>query len=660
MTSLVVVESPNKISKISSILGKNFKVLASVGHIRDLPEKGDIGFTPPDFEPHYEESVKKKDVIEKLKQAAKNADDIYLATDPDREGEAIAYHIAQVIGIKTNNATRVTFNAVTADAVKAAFAKPRNLDMAMVRSQEARRVLDRAIGWKISELLRINIGSLTAGRVQTVAVRLIFDRENEIQNFQPINHFVVEAKFNNWKAVLDVKSIGCEQYLLDIEKAKQLKQAIKNLTVSDYQEKPRLKSPPAPFTTSTLQVEAGRILKFSTAKTMEVAQSLFAKGLITYHRTDAPHFAPEGIEEIKKYLISQKIEICDKTRSWKAKAGAQEGHEAIRPVHIETEQAGENADERSLYALIRKRAIATVLPDAVYATKLVKMETLVNAQTVVFKAQSSQLEKKGWLSFYNNQNADADNEDDKSDDDEQQKIPFLKIGDQLNPQNLDVVAKKTQPPSRYTEPRLVVELEKRGIGRPSTYASIIKKITDYKYVIKNKQDQLIPTDSAASLCQALIGKFSFTEYDYTKNVEDKLDEIAQQKNTYRDVVTNEWNVLSEEIENFNMASHKILNPCPNCGKPLIRRKNKNGNFFWGCSGYPDCKTILQDLNGKPTDERIDQTLTKYICKSCGKPLKHLKGISKKNGRPYDIFVCSGKPDCNQFYPAKLGKPDFPK
>lgn len=659
MTSLVVVESPNKVPKISSILGNKFTVLASVGHIRDLPEKGDIGFTPPDFNPRYEESVKKKNVIAKLKQAAKNADAIYLATDPDREGEAIAYHIAQVIGLKINNATRVTFNAVTPDAVKAAFAKPRNLDMAMVRSQEARRVLDRAIGWEISQLLRKNIGSLTAGRVQTVAVRLIFDRENEIRNFQPINHFVVEANFGKWKAILDVKSIGCEQYLLDADKAKQLKQAIKNFTVSEYEEKPRLKSPPAPFTTSALQAEAGRILKFSTAKTMEVAQSLFAKGLITYHRTDAPHFAPEGIEEIKKYLTSKKIEIYAKTRSWKAKAGAQEGHEAIRPVHIETEQAGENTDEQSLYTLIRKRAIATVLPDAVYATKTAKMKTLVNGQTVIFKAQSSQLEKAGWLAFYNHSHTDI-NDKNEDDDNDRQQMPVLTIGEEIKPQSLDIVAKKTQPPSRYDEPRLVVELEKRGIGRPSTYASIITKILDYKYVIKNKQNQLIPTDSAATLCGALVGKFSFAEYDYTKNVEEELDEIAQEKNTYIGVVTNEWDVLSKEIQNFNTTTHKILNPCPSCGKPLIRRKNKNGNFFWGCSGYPDCKTILQDLNGKPTTERVDPTITKYVCKICGKPLKHLKGNSKKTGKPYDIFVCSGKPDCNQIYPAKSGKPVFPE
>lgn len=651
MTSLVVVESPNKVPKISSILGSGFSVLASVGHIRDLPANGDMGFAPPDFEPHYEEIENKKNVIFRLRAAAKKADTVYLATDPDREGEAIAYHIAQAIGLKPINAKRVTFNAVTPDAVKAAFKQPRDLDIAMVHSQQARRVLDRAIGWEVSKLLRSTVGFLTAGRVQTVAVRLIRDRENEIKNFQPINHFVVEAKFDKWKATLDVKSIGFEQYLLDNNQAKHLAEAIRNFKVSGYEEKPRLKAPPSPFTTTTLQAEAGRLLKFSTAKTMQVAQNLFAKGFITYHRTDAPHFAPEGIEEIKKYLTGKGVEIYAQTRVWKAKIGAQEGHEAIRPSHIENEQGGDNADEKALYTLIRKRAIATVLPDAVYATKTVKLETQVDGRTAIFKATSSQLEKSGWLSVYNAEN-DADKDNSGT---EQQQIPTLKIGDEITPTALNVVAKKTQPPSRFDEPHLVMELEKRGIGRPSTYASIITRIIDYKYVVKDKQNHLVPSDSADKLCDAVVGKFSFAEYDYTKGVEEELDEIAEKKNTYLAVVSNEWNVLQKEIEKFNGTSHAVLYPCPKCGKPLARRKGKNG-YFWGCTGYPDCKTILFDVDGKPSEERKDPT-TKYKCQKCGAPLRHLKGTSKTTHKPYDFFSCSGK-ECKQTYPAKGGKPDF--
>ena len=652
MTSLVVVESPNKVSKISSILGSNYTVLASVGHIRDLPKNGDMGFAPPDFKPHYEEIETKKTVIYRLKEAAKKADTIYLATDPDREGEAIAYHIAQVIGLKLTDAKRVTFNAVTPDAINSAFKQPRSLDISMVRSQEARKVLDRAIGWKISKLLRSTVGSLTAGRVQTVAVRLIRDRENEIKNFQPINHFVVEAKFDKWKATLDVKSVGCEQYLLDSNKAKHLSEAIRIFKVSGYDEKPRLKEPPSPFTTTTLQAEAGRLLKFSTAKTMDLAQKLFANGFITYHRTDAPHFAPEGVEEIKKYLTNKGIEVYPKTRTWKAKAGAQEGHEGIRPSHIENEEGGKDADEKALYELIRKRAIATVLPDAVYATQLVKLETQVDGKTVIFKATSSQLEKSGWLSVYN-----AENDDDKDNGGVEQQIPLLKIGDEITPTALNVVAKTTQPPSRFDEPHLVTELEKRGIGRPSTYATIITKIIDYKYVVKDRKNHLIPSDSATTLCDAVVGKFSFAEYDYTKGVEEELDEIVEGKNTYLAVVSNEWNVLQQEIKKFNGISHNVLNPCPKCGKPLIRRKSKNGNYFWGCTGYPDCDTILFDVDGKPSQERKDPT-TKYKCKMCGAPLRHLKGISKKTNKPYDFFSCSGTPKCDQTYPSKDGKPDF--
>lgn len=664
MTTLVIVESPGKVKKITGLLGAGYKVVASVGHVRDLPPK-ELGVQPPDFTPHYEPTERGRSRIAELKKDVAAASRVLLATDPDREGEAISWHLADALKLK--NPERITFTAITKAAVQAAVAAPRTIDMPRVRAQEARRALDRIVGYRVSPALSGRAGQpLSAGRVQSPAVRLVVDREREIANFKVTEHFGAELIFANddggqWKVAWDTKPHlkDGQSYMLDAELATTVA-AVRAVTVATFSDTEKGRAPAAPFTTSTLQQVAGKRLKFKPKRTMELAQRLYEQGAITYHRTDAPNMDAEGREDILAYASSAGLPVSEKARRWKAKEGAQEGHEAIRPTHAAELEAGENADERALYKLIWQRAVASQLADATYAVRTVSLAGDAAGQAVTFSGSGRTLIAPGWLVVY------ADDAADKSEDDDAEgsnnPIPALAEGNALTADNGRLLTKHTKPPTRFTEATLVAEMERLGIGRPSTYASIIENITSRAYVIEGEKSYLFPSPVGEQIRDALVGRFRFAELDYTRGLEDQLDHIAEGQADYRAVVAEAWNALDAELGALDSAAIAPAHPCPECGKPLSRRKGQYG-FFWSCTGYPDCKVSLPDAKGKPGVRKAPPPPTGFQCPKCGSELARRQGTTKaKKGikaRPYDFYGCTGYPKCDGTYQTGAdGKPVF--
>lgn len=664
MTTLVIVESPGKVKKISALLGDGFKVVASVGHVRDLPPK-DIGVEPPDFRPHYEPTERGRDVLAKLKREAAAADRVLLATDPDREGEAIAWHLADAMNLR--NPQRITFTAITKEKVQAAVAAPRPIDMPRVRSQEARRALDRIVGWRVSPALSDRAGQpLSAGRVQSPAVRLVVDREREIAGFKVTEHYGAELIFDNadgtkWKAVWDTKPHRPEgqSYMLDDALARRVAE-VRQVTVAEFADAEKGRAPEAPFTTSTLQQVAGQRLKLRPKKTMELAQRLYEQGAITYHRTDAPNMDDAGMQDIATYARGAGLALADKPRRWKAKEGAQEGHEAIRPTHAADVEAGETDEEKALYRLIWQRAVASQLADALYAVRSARLDGNAERQAVSFTATGRTLKSPGWMAVYA---ADEDDSDDDEADASSNPIPALTTGEGLTAAAGRLLTKHTKPPVRFTEATLVKEMERLGIGRPSTYAAIIENITGRSYVIEGKKSYLMPSPIGETVRDALVGRFQFTELDYTRGLEDQLDHIAEGQADYRGVVAAAWEALEGELGKLANAEIAAAHPCPACGKALHRRKGQYG-FFWSCSGYPECKTSLPDEKGKPGQRKAPPPATGFQCPKCGKELARRQGVSKPkkrglNGRPYDFYSCTGFPKCEAAYhTGPDGKPVF--
>lgn len=663
MTTLVIVESPGKTKKISSILGSDYTVMASVGHVRDLPQSG-MGIDNTTYEMTYEPTERGEGIIAKLKAAAKNADRVLLATDPDREGEAIAWHLAEALNLKKRE--RITFGAITKDKVLAAIADPQPIDMAKVHAQEGRRALDRIIGYRVSPALSNRTGQpLGAGRVQSPAVRLVVDREDAINAFKVTQHYGVELVFNNddetsWKAQWDTKPHikPGDSYLLDKALAENVAK-IRDVTVTEFEnsEKPRV--PAAPFTTSTMQQAAGSRLKFKPKKTMDVAQKLYEQGVITYHRTDSPNMDVDGMNDIAAYAQSANLPLSDKKRTWKSKEGAQEGHEAIRPTHAADLEMGETEDEKKLYRLIWERAIASQLADAIYAVRSVQVVGEAEGVTATFKATGRTLLTPGWLAVYGEDEADEDNENDSSN-----PIPELEEGAVLKADKGTLLSKKTTPPKRFTEVTLVKEMERLGIGRPSTYAAILENIVSYRaYLTTDAKGYLIPSKSGITVRDGLVNNFEFIDLDYTRNLEQQLDDIAEGKATYHQVVSGAWASLDEELTKLESVHFEIAHPCPECGKALGRRKGQYG-YFWRCSGYPDCKVSLPDANGKPGEKKAPPKPSGIACPNCGKDLARRKGTTqpKKKGmkpRDYDFYSCTGFPKCDsKFETGEDGKPVF--
>ena len=668
---LMIVESPGKVKKIQSFLGSAWRVMASVGHVRDLPVK-EMGVSAPNFKPTYQETERGKEVLNKLAALVKTAEEVYLATDPDREGEAIAWHLEDALKLK--NPKRITFGEITEKAVKEAIASPRTINMALVAAQEGRRVLDRLVGYSVSPAISNALASklsakLSAGRVQSPALRLVVDREREIRNFVVTTHYGVEALFgamenvsSGWKANWLTKNWLEEgqNYFLDKGVAEQIAK-IKTFEVIDFKEGEAKSTPPPPFITTTMQQAASNALKFSPKKTMEVAQKLYEGGHITYMRTDSPNLSEDFVKEARAYCQDKGWPVPDVPLTWKSKAGAQEAHEAIRPAHIEVEETGETADEKALYVLIRNRTLAALLEDAVFAVRMISLKAdQLDGKDVLFEAKGRTLLKQGWKLVM----AKDDAEDEQVAPDllaePENPVPELKAGDKLTAIESKLLTQKTKPASRYTEATLIKKLEGLGIGRPATYAAILDNIMTREY-IKEEKRQLLPTPTGEKLIDTLMGKFKFIEYDFTKELENSLDKIAEGKADYKNVVTEAYKVLDGEVGTFRAANSY---PCPDCGQPMrhMIKKGTGGYDFWGCTGYPNCKTTCVDDNGLPDSrqearEKKPQELSEFKCKECGKALIHRKGISKA-GKEYEFFGCSGFPGCKDTYNAKDGKPDF--
>jgi DNA topoisomerase-1 len=598
--NVLIVESPGKVKKIQSILGTNWKVAASVGHVRDLPEKA-LGVSLPDFKPEYLPTERGKDVLKRLASLTKSADAVYLATDPDREGEAIAWHLQEALKLK--KPLRVTFGSITKGAIEPAIKKPRSLDMELVAAQEARRILDRLCGYLVSGPLSKAAGErLSAGRVQSPALRLVVERERAIRDFVSTTHYGAELLFDGWKAVWLTKAWLPEgsEYLTDKTLAEKAA-ALRAMTVMDCQESESRSAPPAPFTTSSLQQAASNALKFSPKHTMELAQKLYEAGCITYMRTDSPNLSDEAVKEIRAFAKGKNLPLADKPRVWKSKDGAQEAHEAIRPTHIELEEAGETDEEKALYRLIRIRALASQLADAVYAVRALRIVAPLDGKAAEFEARGRTLLEPGWKSLLL-----ADDTADADEAEAENPVPLLGAGDSIIASDGRLLTKKTKPPARYTEASLVRELENRGIGRPATFAAIVETILRRHYV-RNEKRQLVPTPLGEKTVALLAGAFSFLDYGFTKDMENALDAIAEGKARYVDVLGKAHERLQGELAAFAAAFGLQARPapekteflCKKCKKPLVRRQSARGPFF-GCSGFPDCKQLYSILeDGKP-------------------------------------------------------------
>jgi DNA topoisomerase-1 len=577
---LVIVESPAKAKTIEKYLGAGYKVMASVGHIRDLPKSNkDAVDIEGGFKPRYVVAPGKAEVIHRIEEAAEKADEVFLATDPDREGEAIAWHVAEAVGLKKPK--RVVFHEITKDAVTEGVANPRPIDQNLRKAQEARRVLDRLVGYDLSGLIwkKVRYG-LSAGRVQSPALRIICEKEREIRAFVPEQFFVITAAFKTESGDELMTTCSVEPKTQD-EATRIVDTGRKgSWSVSDVTTAPQKRSPKAPFTTSTLQQAASSRLGFSPSRTMRAAQKLYEQGHITYMRTDSTNLAAVAVEAIASYVKKAYGEKYLETRAYKTKSkNAQEAHEAVRPTDAAKLKAGATEEEQRLYHLIHARTIASQMADAVMTR--VKI-TAVTEGVPEFAATGSTIAFDGWLA------ADTDAKG------EEVILPTVTAGEKLSLKNIESEEKFTQPPARYTEAGLVKELEKRGIGRPSTYASIIKTIVDRGYVTKEGR-ALQPTATGEVVSGFLETNFEkYISDSFTAEMEDELDQIASGEREYGKTLADFYLPFSKDVkEKESSAKATTLGeapaefPCPLCGSSMIMKLGRTG-VFMSCSRFPDC------------------------------------------------------------------------
>ncbi len=555
--NLLIVESPTKAHHIQEFLGSGWIVKASMGHIRDLEMTGDKSYVrPPDFKMNYVADPKQRATISGLKSLVSKAAKVYLATDPDREGEAISWHLCQVLGIKPSEALRVTYTEITEKAIKNAIANPRHVDMKLVAAQEVRRGLDRMVGWEVSGPLSRSIATkASAGRVQSPALRLVVERETAIEQFTPTNHFGVNAEFvgtgkNNdvWKTSWQ-DNIPDGEYFLDKQFADRLAKAVPSLNfkVKKSDSKEIKKAPPASFITSTMQMDGSRALKCGVEAIMKAAQALFDTGAITYHRTDSPHLSSEGEQLIRKALGKAKLPVVSYPRKWKAKSGAQGAHEAIRPTDPSQETAGKDALQKSLYTLIRNRSLASQMPDARFKQNSTTLDAGVfEGKPAIFKGTGSVLIDSGWMALYNT------SQDGPKEAEAKNPVPVLSIGDTLTAKRGECVSKITKAPPRFTEATLIAVLEDNGVGRPATYATIIKTLYARGYITKkDKTPNLEPTLTGKNVVKELTGRFDFADVDWTKGVEEELDKISEGKGNPRGLLQNVFDSLQVGLRDMD-------------------------------------------------------------------------------------------------------------
>jgi DNA topoisomerase-1 len=653
---LMIVESPNKIKKIKAILGSGWDVAASVGHIRDLPVKS-LGVEPNTYRLEYQILERSESVVAQLRQRASRSEQVYLATDPDREGEAIAWHLQQVLNLRRYE--RVTFDAITENVIRAAIRAPRQLNTNLVHAQEARRGADRLVGYLVSPALskQTGIARLSAGRVQSVALRLVVDRQREIDAFKETKHFGAEAIFDDgkWRAQWDTSPFlkEGEEYILDAALAEEAAKC-RLFSVTAAATKPASKAPPPPFTTATLLQAASVTFGYKPEQTAQIAQRLFEEGLITYHRTDSQNFSAEALAEIRAYAASNNLPLPPKARTWKSKESAQEAHEAIRPTHLEQRNAGTDEDQKKLYDLIWTRAVASQLADAEYSVNTLTLATQDGSQPFVFKAMGRTLIKPGWRTLTAKDAAEEpDAEDAEKQSDENGRVPALVRGSQLHADSARVLNKQTRPPNGYTQASLIKKLEHEGIGRPSTYPAILKNIITRNYIDDSKKI-LRATDLGILVIDALKGHFAFLEYDYTRSLEQQLDDIAEGKAQYLNVVSSIDGQLKKELAQLHIAPPPALASnesasaktgaapppgslvCPKCKQGVV--KKPNGQNFYGCSRYREgCNFSISETIAK-------KTLTpKQIEALCAKgKTALLKGFISKQGKPFEAYLTLGE------------------
>ena len=652
MSKLVIVESPAKAKTIKKYLGSDFDVVASMGHIRDLPAAKLSVDVKNDFAPKYAIIKGKEKLVKDLKDKVNNSEKVYLATDPDREGEAISWHLATVLGLDLNEANRVKFNEINERSVKNGISNPEVVDMGLVDAQQARRILDRLVGYRLSPFISQKIRrGLSAGRVQSVAVRLIVDRENEIAQFNPEEYWSIDAKLlsgrKNFSAALTedengkVKIENKEQadiYLSRVEDAEFTADSVKKGT--------RKKQPAPPFITSSMQQEASRKLNFQAQKTMKIAQELYEgidvagygmTGLITYMRTDSLRISEEARADANKFIASEYGEkyLPEKPRYFKTRAGAQDGHEAIRPTNVaitpKMAKASLSNDQYKLYNLIWCRYVASLMAACIQDT--VKAEIKAKKPGVdgycIFSASGYSIKFDGFTALYEDT---SDNAEDES------TLPEIKAGDALKAKEVKGNQHFTQPPSHYTEASLIKVLEETGVGRPSTYASIVSTIIKREYV-KRDGKLLKATELGMATTALLKEKFQkIVNTKFTASMETKLDEIDEGKCNYIEMLHEYYDDLENSLARAktDMQGQKIQLQeditdvkCEKCGRNMVVKVGRFGKFL-ACPGYPECKTT------KPLVEE-----TKATCPECGAQV-----IGKKSKRGYQFYGCSNYPKCN--------------
>ena len=645
---LIIVESPAKANTIKKFLGGNTKVVASMGHIRDLP-KSKLGIDiEHDFEPEYINIRGKGDLIKSLKKDAKSAKKIYLATDPDREGEAIAWHLAHILQIPEDSVCRVTFNEITKETVQSSIKNPRKIDINLTDAQQARRVLDRIVGYKISPILwkKVKRG-LSAGRVQSVAVKLIVDREEEIEKFIPEEYWNITAQLKDKKSrkSFEAKFYGENGKKLELHSKMEVDKILENLQdakfiVEDVKKGQKKKSPAPPFTTSTLQQEASRKLNFSLKKTMSVAQGLYegvkvtgkgSIGLITYMRTDSTRISKEAREAAKEHINSTYGSQYYENRFYKTKENSQDAHEAIRPTYIELTpdkvKDSLNKDQLKLYELIYNRFIASQMAQAIYDT--VAVNILANDK-YNFKANGQTLKFKGFMSVYIEGQEQSKEEKDS-------ELPEIELKQEVEKEKIDTKHSFTEPPARYTEASLVKALEEKGIGRPSTYSPTITTILERRYIEKQKK-QLVPTELGKVVNKLLTENFKdIVNVEFTANIETEFDRIAEGKEYWKKIIRDFYSPFEKtlekaekELEHVEIKDEVSDVQCEKCGRMMVYKYGRYGKFL-ACPGYPECK------NAKPIIETID-----VPCPVCGGMVQVRKTKRKKN-----YYICENNPEsCN--------------
>jgi DNA topoisomerase I len=654
---LIIVESPTKAKTISKFLSKDYQVESSFGHIRDLPTSTMGVDIENNFEPKYVIPARSKKAVSALKVAAKKADTIILASDEDREGEAIAWHLVEALKVKEEKTKRIVFHEITKSAILKALDNPRTINHDLVNAQQARRILDRLVGYELSPFLWKKVAKgLSAGRVQSVAIRLIVEREREISAFKAQEYWTVVADYKNLEEIkysanlFRLKGKSFDKLSIDKKIAEQIKKDSKGSVnkISKIEKKSLSKNPNPPFTTSTLQQAANRHLGFSAKQTMTLAQKLYEQGYITYMRTDSFNLSADFLKEAKEYLEGSlgKEYTLDKPRTFKSKSkNVQEAHEAIRPTLAtrlpeDIEQKSDRGVYR-LYKLIWERAVATQMPAAKFdATSIDTEMNCSNGEQYIFRASGQVINFPGYLKIYPEKTTE-------------QQLPNLKEGEEINLDKITIAEHFTKPPARYSDAGLVKELEKHGIGRPSTYAPTIATIITRNYVRRNEEKRLQATDISFVVNDLLVNHFpKIVDYNFTAELENSLDDVALGKKEWQPVISDFYQDfhtnLSNKYEEINksdiMPEEKSKEKCDKCGALMLIKTGRYGKFL-ACSAYPDCKNIKKmpgEKGSQTSDPALDGLKEKYkgeACDKCG------ADMIVRSGKYGPFLACSAYPKC---------------